>query len=111
MGKRAVIATIVAFVSLCSAAGAADLFRVRVGSTQQAGALIGTGAEAVLRISDGYLVLVDPSESARLAESGLMFEHVAADVDRAHLALGIRHDGVAPEGAEQIGRASCRERV
>ncbi len=74
-----------------------DLYKVTVDSHEAARAATRTGADALLRVSDGYLVLADHDVSGYLAESGLTFKLVATNVDRAHLALDISHDRDLPD--------------
>ncbi len=92
MGKKAVITTIMVLLGLCSAVAADDLYRITVNNGDDAAALRATGADAVLRINDGYLILADEPTLDLLAESGLQYEFVASNVDRKNLALDTRLD-------------------
>ncbi len=71
---------------------ATDLYHVEVGSHEEAGLLSGFGANAILRVGDGYLILAGPVHADQLARSGLKYTLITSDVDRRHLALDIRHD-------------------
>ncbi|PKK82687.1 MAG: hypothetical protein CVT49_12470 [candidate division Zixibacteria bacterium HGW-Zixibacteria-1] len=74
-----------------------DLYKVMVESSGDADRLILSGADPVLRIADGYLVLVKSGGVKTLADSGLKFTLVRAAVDRSRLAIDIRRDNVNVE--------------
>jgi len=81
-------------IILLSVSGfAADLFRVTISSQEDAERLTATGAEGLIWLPDGYLVLVDASGADRLRRSGLETGHLAADVSREQLVLDKRYDG------------------
>ncbi len=84
--KRIFIAAILVLLFSGSILGA-DLYRVSVRSAADANKLNATGAEAVVRFQDGYLVIADGLSSARLLSSGLDVALVAKDVTRKTLAL------------------------
>ncbi len=80
-------------VTVCVAVEAADLYRVEVSSHQDASALRQASVDVLLRLCNGYLVLVESEGAARLTGTGLRCDLVAADIDRQHLAIDIRQDG------------------
>ncbi len=69
-----------------------NLYKVIINSQKDAQTLSGLGFDALLRIQDGYLILVKPTGEKLLAKSGLDFELIAGGLDRYHLALDIRFD-------------------
>lgn len=71
---------------------AADLYEVKIGNALDAQRLAATGAEPVVKLADGYLVLMDGANSELLAESGLQNVRVATGVSAANLALDNRKD-------------------
>lgn len=81
-----------AILLLSGAVSADDLYKVRIGSADEARRLSAAGIEPVIRLDDGYLVLVSPSSVASKDESGLSFSLVARDVERSRLAVDNRHD-------------------
>ena len=85
---------IVVAVLLLAAANAtsADLYKVTASSPLDHQRVAALGGEPVVRLLDGYLVLIEPSSSANLVESGLEFRLVANNIERADLALDNRKD-------------------
>ncbi len=79
-------------VMISAVATAADLYRVTVDNRHEADALRASGADAVVKIESGYLVLADRERLGDLEESGLSFELIASGVDRTNLAYDIRLD-------------------
>jgi len=69
-----------------------DFYRVRIGSEIDAAQLEATGAAAVVKTSGGYLVLADGQSADNLKNSKLKIELLAANIDRANLAIDIDHD-------------------
>ena len=89
-----VLLCLVAVLTFAAVAKSADLYHVVVRDHADANLLTAIGADAVLRVRDGYLVLIPPDRQVLLSESELEFELVAADLYREHLALDIRHDSL-----------------
>ncbi len=84
---------VVLLAAILSAVGeAADLYRVDITSHRDALALRQADVDALLRLSDGYLVLVDADVAARLTGTGLRCDLIAVGLGREHLALDIRQD-------------------
>jgi len=87
---------LLAALCLCLVMGvsamAGDLYHVTVTGHNDANALNATGAQPVLRVSDGYLVLVEAGSAARLSKSGLKTEILATDITPDQLALDNRRD-------------------
>lgn len=75
-----------------SGLSAADLYKVAVNSPQEAARLAAVGGEPILRVSDGFLVLVDPDQKSLLDESGLGVSLIRQGVNRDQLALDNRMD-------------------
>ncbi|MFH1372956.1 MAG: M28 family peptidase [bacterium] len=73
-------------------AAAADLYEVVVESATDADRLIGAGTDPVLRVQNGYLVLVDADAMDRLRESGLDYHLLATELQRSRLAIDGRLD-------------------
>jgi len=74
-------------LSLPVAGLGADLYKVYIQGQADAEKLIASGAEAVIRVSDGYLALADSAAAERLSTSGLKTELVASGLDKTLLAL------------------------
>jgi hypothetical protein len=70
----------------------ADLYEVRIGNALDAQRLAAVGVEPVVKLADGYLVLIDASNAELPSESGLQFVRVATGVSVANLALDNRKD-------------------
>jgi aminopeptidase YwaD len=81
------LTSLVLTVLLSVSAGAADLYIVRIGSADEAALLRGTGAEAVVALQDGYLVLANDLTVTSLRNSGLQIRFLADQVSRENLAL------------------------
>ncbi|MDH3939065.1 MAG: hypothetical protein OEV68_17235, partial [candidate division Zixibacteria bacterium] len=71
---------------------AQDLYKVTIDSRSAADRLESCQADVVLRVENGYLVLVDSKGIERLTQSGLRCEEIATDVDRGEIALDTRLD-------------------
>ena len=71
-----------------------DLYKVTVSSIDDARLLAATGVEPLIRLDDGYLVLVSAADLPSVGESGLSFELIGLNVDRSRLAIDNRHDRV-----------------
>jgi len=85
---------IIAILVLAVGSEAADLYKVLVNSHADASALSATGVDALLKVREGYLVLMSADEEKRLRELGLGYELITTDVDSDHLALDIRLDSL-----------------
>lgn len=83
-------ALIVALLSL--SAQAADLYKVIVAGPTDAALLQSLGVDPVVRIRDGYLVVVADESASRFAQSKLNSILIRADVARNELALDLRLD-------------------
>ena len=78
---------------LCSVtAYADDLYDVRVTSETDAVLLQSHGLRPLLRISEGYLILIDPAAARTLAAEGIDMTLVASDVRHEELMLDRRPD-------------------
>lgn len=84
---RICILTLATVVLLAAAGFSADLYQVTVQSQSQADLLKTSGADPVLKIRDGYLVLADKSMADHLGSVGLKTTFLAKDIDRGQLAL------------------------
>jgi len=87
--------TILIFASmilLTVSVSAGDLYKVEVGSKADATILIQTGAEAVVRLNDGYLVLADAGSAVNLENSELNYQLLAKDISRDQMAVDMRRD-------------------
>ncbi|MEW6412731.1 MAG: M28 family peptidase [Candidatus Zixiibacteriota bacterium] len=82
-----VLAFLVIFFVLPGITFADDLYKVVVSSQSQAQALRSSGADPLVQISDGYLVLADEDASYRLRNSALDVRLIAGDVTKETLAL------------------------
>ncbi len=93
---------VTAVLTLAAGAETADLYKVLISSHSEAAALSATGVDALLKVHDGYLVLIPPGEEHCLAESGLRFRLIATDVAREHLALDVRLDSLNRERFQPV---------
>ncbi|MEW5924123.1 MAG: M28 family peptidase [Candidatus Zixiibacteriota bacterium] len=71
-----------------------DLYKVMVESRIDAERLAQSGAEPVLKITGGYLVLVKSGGAEELAATGLKYSLIRTGVDRCRLAIDIRRDNI-----------------
>ena len=71
---------------------AANLLKVEINDQDQAQSLKNTGVDAVVRTNDGYLVLVEPQQMARLESARLNAKLIATGVERNELVLDLRLD-------------------
>src|SRR5690606_4149536 len=71
---------------------AADLYKVTVAGPADAALLQSHGVAPVVRIADGYLVVVSGESAARLEQSPLKSILIRAGVARTELALDLRLD-------------------
>jgi hypothetical protein len=96
-----------------------NLYRVSIGSQKDAAALAGIGADPLLPVTNGYLVLMLPEEEARLAGSGLAYSLVASTITRGSVMMDIRADGsnagrfplVFEDGGIRLYRVSPADRA
>ncbi|HUU46558.1 MAG TPA: M28 family peptidase, partial [Acidobacteriota bacterium] len=89
--KRTLLA--LTMIVLCAAgAQAADLYKVTLHSAADAQRLTASGAQAVFRAGNEYLVLAEPAIAERLAQAGLDYELLAVDLEAQDLALDRRFD-------------------
>ncbi len=95
--KRVLLPLAIIVLTTLSLQGA-DLYKVTIGSADNARVLQTLGLNAVVRISDGYLVLIEPEQSTRLASSGLKVQEIFTGISRDELALDLRTND------ENIGR-------
>jgi hypothetical protein len=71
---------------------ATHLYLADIHNSNDANILSVSGAEVVLKVAGGYLVLLEPGEFDNLARAGLEVSFVASNIDRAHLAMDMRMD-------------------
>ncbi len=69
-----------------------DLYKVAVNSHSDASLLIESGADAVVKLNDGYLVLTSPRALQVIEQSGLKYELVASGISSEQIALDNRQD-------------------
>ncbi len=74
------------------AVSADDLYRVTITSSEQAEQLRGTGAEAIARLNDGFLVLAKGQTATQLPEAEFEAVLVASGVEKDRLAFDNRFD-------------------
>lgn len=88
------ILSIVFLIIFCvgSSLNAADLVKVTLTSQADAEILENLGADAVVRIGAGYLVLATPVQVAEFSAAGLKIETLASGIERNELALDLRLD-------------------
>ncbi|MCP4567258.1 MAG: M28 family peptidase [FCB group bacterium] len=91
MFKSVLIVVVLCFCLTISGYGN-DLYRVWIDSRADAERLIDNGAEAVVRVNGGYLVLADGPQAGKLEASGLKIVHLSTGVEKNHLALDNRRD-------------------
>jgi hypothetical protein len=77
---------------LVGSAVADDLYKVTLESHADAGLLIETGAEAIIRLDNAYLVLADEAAARALESSGLQIEFIEGGLQKSGLALDGRMD-------------------
>lgn len=91
--------TLALLVILGGSVNAADLYQIEVRTEADARLARQLPIDPFLKITDGYLVLVQPDAVDALQKSGLTARFVASDVDRRTTALDISLDG---SGAQQF---------
>jgi len=69
-----------------------ELYEVGVSNQAEADRLSALNIDPILRLDDGFLILIAKENLDRLFESGLAFEYVASDISRDDLALDISFD-------------------
>ncbi len=87
---------------LISTAAADDLFLVKLHNLDDAQNLRSSGAEAVLRLGNDYLVLANEDVQKNMGDLGLDFNLVASDLQRNQLALDRRMDDANLEKYELL---------
>jgi len=87
------ILVVLAILIMASFAGAHDLYKISVASEAEAEWLRSLDLKPVLRMHDGYLVLVDPSDGAILQSRVKTAALAATDIDIEQLAIDRRRDG------------------
>jgi Peptidase family M28 len=92
--SRILLSAILLAAALVSAGLSDDLYQVSVLSEQSARSLKALGAVPVVRLNDGYLILVNNTNSSLLLESGLSYRLIATGVSLSDLALDNRLDRV-----------------
>lgn len=101
MMKRLLIALVLT-ANFCAAAAGADLCKVHLGNKADADNLNSANADAIVRLSDGYLVIADKAMQTRLFTAGLRVELIRADVERSHLMLERRMQPGTDLGFETV---------
>jgi hypothetical protein len=92
MSKRIVlIATFLLLVAAVTSQ-AEDLYKASVTSQRDAELLNSIGADPLLRIRDGYLLLLKGDQPQVISSAGVTIEHVATDVDRRSVAIDVTLD-------------------
>lgn len=92
MRQMVVMVGLLLLAAAGSGVNAGDLYEVKVGSHEDAATLRQVGVEPVLRVSGGYLVLVEAERLDVLLGSGLEVQLIEAGVEREELAIDIRQD-------------------
>ena len=89
--RHCFLIALIAFI-FSSTAGAGDLYKVRVTSEAEAEILRSIASEAIMRLSDGYLVMIDPAAAA-VFETGIMnAEKLAENIEIDQIAVDRRRD-------------------
>jgi len=91
MLRKFSLAALILLLGTANATGA-DLYKVLVPSHAVAERLAAMDIEPVVRLSNGYLVLVESVEMRRLGEAGTQFELVERDITKDGLAVDTRLD-------------------
>jgi len=94
MRNLKIILPILSILLIAGAASAADLYTITLHSFRDAENLRVSGAEAVLRLGNEYLVICGPDEAMRLAQFGLEYRLIEADISKDQLALDRRMDSL-----------------
>jgi len=69
-----------------------DLYKVSIGSQAEAKLLKDIGPDVLLRVENGYLILLKSGQENSLSKSGLNFQQIASSVNRENLAIDIGLD-------------------
>ncbi len=95
---------LIAFIALAinGAAGAGDLYQVTVASEAEAEILRSLATETVMRLNDGYLVIVDPAAAEILETDILTAEMLAENIEIDQIAVDRRRDRTNLENYSQI---------
>jgi len=91
---RSVFIVVILYLCLATFGYGNDLYRVWIDSQVDAEKLIANGAEAVVVVTGGYLVMADGLQAARLETSGLKLDHLASGIEKDQLALDNRRDNL-----------------
>jgi len=89
---KKLIALLIIVGLFAGSAGADELYHIKVTSSLDASRLKAVGSDPVVRLVDGYLVLVNEEAEDLLLESGLEYTLVTSDVSREELAVDGRRD-------------------
>ena len=89
---RKLLHIFVTVACLAATSGADDLYKVTLHSNTQAQLLISTGAEPLVWVGGGYLILADDNASAQIRQSELDAHLITSDIRRDQLALDGRKD-------------------
>lgn len=89
--KRA-LAVLVVLLCCPALAHAEDVYKVRIENGADARSLLMVGTEPLVRLTDGYLVLVDAAAAERLLETELAYTLIASDVTVEELVFDGRLD-------------------
>jgi hypothetical protein len=84
---RLLVLVALIIVALSAFAAAADLLKVNVQSSQEASLLRSANADAVMRVSGGYLVVTDQEGANELADLGLETELIRSGLERHQLCV------------------------
>jgi hypothetical protein len=84
--KFAIIFVVPLFIH--SAALAGELYQAQISNKSDAKTLTATGAEPILRVSNGYLVICDSNAASALERSGLTFRKLDNNISRDEIAIG-----------------------
>ena len=86
-----------AILMMASLTGANDLYKISVASEDEAVLLRSLDIKPILRLHDGYLVLVNPSDGEKIKSLTTTPTLAATDIEIAQLALDRRRDRVNAE--------------
>ncbi|MEW6013763.1 MAG: M28 family peptidase [Candidatus Zixiibacteriota bacterium] len=89
---RIILNLLLTFALISGGASAGDLYKVLVENDADALALRQAGAEPVIRLNDGYLVIAAHDVAEQMTSSGLSVTLVATNMDRSQLGLDNRLD-------------------
>lgn len=90
--KKIVFLTAAFMIFLPTLIWGGDLYKIRVQSYQDVERLNTLRTDPIIRLSDGYLVILESAEIEALAQSGLSYQFVAGDLSRSQLLMDGRRD-------------------